>query len=207
MKELAKELDGLVEVIHWFSNKGWSPATSTNYSVKVNGDIYVSRSGVDKPSFTKNDLLKISPSGELTVEAIKLGHKSSAETDIHLFLYELFPTTGCILHTHSLYGTFFSNHLASKKEISWESWEIQKGIKGNLTHEGRLTLPIVSNSQDMKDITSAIKPHLSKTSFGFLIAGHGLYAWGENLFEAKRHIETFEFLLELKHLEKTYGKA
>jgi methylthioribulose-1-phosphate dehydratase len=29
-----------------------------------------------------------------------------------------------------------------------------------------------------------------------LIAGHGLYAWGEDLFSATRHLEILEFLLE-----------
>jgi methylthioribulose-1-phosphate dehydratase len=31
---------------------------------------------------------------------------------------------------------------------------------------------------------------------GFLLRGHGLYTWGHDLGEAKRHIEIFEFLLE-----------
>jgi ribulose-5-phosphate 4-epimerase/fuculose-1-phosphate aldolase len=31
---------------------------------------------------------------------------------------------------------------------------------------------------------------------GFLLAGHGLYTWGKNIAEAKRHIEVFEFLFE-----------
>jgi methylthioribulose-1-phosphate dehydratase len=29
-----------------------------------------------------------------------------------------------------------------------------------------------------------------------LIAGHGLYAWGHDLFSARRHLEILEFLLE-----------
>jgi methylthioribulose-1-phosphate dehydratase len=30
---------------------------------------------------------------------------------------------------------------------------------------------------------------------GYLIAGHGLYAWGRDLAEARRHLEAFEFML------------
>jgi methylthioribulose-1-phosphate dehydratase len=29
-----------------------------------------------------------------------------------------------------------------------------------------------------------------------LIAGHGLYAWGQDLGEARRHLEILEFLME-----------
>lgn len=31
---------------------------------------------------------------------------------------------------------------------------------------------------------------------GVLIRRHGLYAWGANPFEAKRHVEAFEFMWE-----------
>jgi methylthioribulose-1-phosphate dehydratase len=31
--------------------------------------------------------------------------------------------------------------------------------------------------------------------WGYLIDGHGLYAWGGDMAEARRHLEAFEFLL------------
>ena len=31
---------------------------------------------------------------------------------------------------------------------------------------------------------------------GFLLRGHGLYTWGDDLSQARRHVEIFEFLLE-----------
>jgi methylthioribulose-1-phosphate dehydratase len=31
---------------------------------------------------------------------------------------------------------------------------------------------------------------------GFLLRGHGLYTWGDDLTQARRHVEIFEFLLE-----------
>jgi methylthioribulose-1-phosphate dehydratase len=42
----------------------------------------------------------------------------------------------------------------------------------------------------------------SKDRFGnhcFVIRNHGTYAWGKNLFEAKRHLESLEYLLEVRH--------
>jgi methylthioribulose-1-phosphate dehydratase len=32
---------------------------------------------------------------------------------------------------------------------------------------------------------------------GFMLRRHGLYTWGKNIAEAKRHVEIFEFLLEV----------
>jgi methylthioribulose-1-phosphate dehydratase len=31
--------------------------------------------------------------------------------------------------------------------------------------------------------------------WGYLIDGHGLYAWGRDMAEARRHLDAFEFLL------------
>src|SRR5437879_13479431 len=42
-------------------------------------------------------------------------------------------------------------------------------------------------------------------SHGFLLRGHGLYTWGENLSEARRHVEILEFLLEV--VGRTCGSA
>jgi len=59
-------------------------------------------------------------------------------------------------------------------------------------------LPIVENSQDMTALAETIGETLNqhKDAHGFLLRRHGLYTWGENLAQAKRHIEIFEFLLE-----------
>ena len=40
--------------------------------------------------------------------------------------------------------------------------------------------------------------------WGYLIDGHGLYAWGRDMAEARRHLDAFEFLfaceLDLRRL-------
>jgi methylthioribulose-1-phosphate dehydratase len=40
-------------------------------------------------------------------------------------------------------------------------------------------------------------------TYGILLAGHGLYTWGKTLFEARRHLEILEFLLELTYRKLT----
>ena len=40
------------------------------------------------------------------------------------------------------------------------------------------------------------------TQPGFLVRGHGLYAWGKDLTAARRHIEGFEFLFACAWQEK-----
>ena len=70
-----------------------------------------------------------------------------------------------------------------------------KGLRGITSHEATHTLPVVNNSQNMEELVKTIQPHLQTQTWGLLVAGHGLYTWGDNLNEARRHVEILEFLL------------
>lgn len=202
-QKLAEEL---LEAIRFFNHKGWSPATSTNYSVRSENksEYIISRSGVDKSKFALADLILINPKGEVLPPFNKPGIKSSAETEIHTALYELFPEANCVLHTHSVLGTVISHTMLAEKQIRFEGFEILKGLEGNPTHELVETLPIVPNSQEMSDILNNMKGRYGKDVHGFLIAGHGLYTWGKDIATAKRHIETYEFLFECYHTMRRF---
>ena len=193
----------LLEAIRFFNQKGWSPATSTNYSVRSQNpqEYIISRSGVDKSQFTLEDFILIDSQGEVLAPFNKPGIKSSAETEIHTFIYQRYPEVNCILHTHSVLGTVLSYIHEKERQIQFEGFEIQKGLEGNQTHQQKSILPIVPNSQVMGDILKNMAAHFTvkPNIHGFLIAGHGLYAWGKNIASAKRHIETYEFLLECHH--------
>ncbi len=191
----------LVEAIQFFNQKGWSPATSTNYSCRSSDEqnhYLISRSGVDKSQFNLNDLILINQQAEILPPFNQLGIKSSAETEIHTALYMKFPEVNCVLHTHSVLGTVLSQAFASEKQITFHDLEIIKGIEGFRGHHDKIVLPIVRNSQDMKEILFELHHQFDRLGnfSGFLIAGHGLYTWGKTVETAKRHIETYEFLLE-----------
>lgn len=196
-RALAQEL---VETIRFFNIKGWSPATSTNYSVRSEKEheYIISRSGVDKSQFSLEDLIIIDSQGKILEAFTGPGIKSSAETEIHTALYEKFPEAKCVLHTHSLLGTMLSQTMISEGQIKFNDLEIIKGLEGNKTHDMEEILPIVPNSQEMSEILNDMESHFEKKTnlHGFLIAGHGLYTWGKDIASAKRHIETFEFLFE-----------
>jgi methylthioribulose-1-phosphate dehydratase len=149
--QLAQEL---LEVISFFSKKGWSPATSSNYSVRSNNpsEFIISRSGVDKSRFRESDFIMIDERGNILPPFDRPSIKSSAETQIHTALYVENPDINCVLHTHSVLGTVLSQSLEKEKKLIFEGLEILKGLEGNSSHELIEVLPIVSNSQDMSVI-------------------------------------------------------
>ena len=184
----------LAETIRHYNSKGWSPATSTNYSFKDEmGTIWVSKSGIDKSLFQSNDFITVTNEGVSSGEFE--GLKPSAETLIHCALYELFPETTVILHSHSVYPVLISSQLADKLIVS--GYEIQKGFEGQTTHDNTIEIPIFDNTQDITAFAKTLFQNKSKIqNHTFLMRKHGTYAWGRTLFEAKRHLETLEYLCQ-----------
>lgn len=196
MDTIQKLKEEISSTIRHYNSKGWSPATSTNYSFKndvLSDCIYVSRSGVDKSQFQSTDFITVNHKGEPIGDSI--GQRPSAETLIHCTIYELFPETQVILHSHSVYPVVISSKL--QKSISFEGYEVQKGFDGQTTHDAEVIVPIFDNTQDMIDFSETLRNEVDKIKHhSFIMRKHGTYAWGKNLFEAKRHLETLEYLCQ-----------
>jgi methylthioribulose-1-phosphate dehydratase len=190
----------LTDIIRFFHQRGWSPATSTNYSFRtpeVEESIYtISKSGIDKQFFHEQDFMHIDRAGKATADYA--GIKPSAETLLHTLLYDQYTACHAILHTHSVLSTVLSAQFEAQKGFFIANLEVLKAIRGISTHATKVWIPIFKNSQDMTALSAEIKTYLVQNpeTYGFLLSGHGLYAWGTSLAEAKRHIEAFEFLFE-----------
>ena len=88
--------------IRQLHDKGHSPGTSTNYSFKDASDqIWVTRSGIDKSQICEDDFISLDQNGFPNQQY--QGVKPSAETGIHVVLYDLFPEAKVVLHSHAVY--------------------------------------------------------------------------------------------------------
>lgn len=194
MEQQKKEL---AEVIRAYHQKGWSPATSTNYSFRLADRpevIVVSRSGIDKSLFSAADFMEVDMQGQ-ALPAYE-GIRPSAETLIHCKLYQLFPEMMCIVHSHSVYSVLQSMKKTQSVELS--GYEVLKGFEGIKTHETTVQVPVFDNTQDMPAFAAVLEAEKNRLTVpAFIMRQHGTYAWGRNLFEAKRHLETAEYLFEV----------
>jgi methylthioribulose-1-phosphate dehydratase len=190
------EQTALINAIHFLHQKGFAPATSSNYSVRMVGcaDFWVSESGVDKGGFTPANLIQVDSEG-LPINDTRT---TSAETDLHTTLYKLYPDAHCILHTHSIFGTVLSDYISSKRGILLENYELLKAFEGIKTHETRLYIPIFENTQHIPNLSKQIIAYQAKNADmrAFLIEGHGMYTWASSVAAAKMQVEAIEFLLE-----------
>jgi methylthioribulose-1-phosphate dehydratase len=201
MEAIHAQKTALVQVIHFLHGKGWAPATSSNYSFRMEGatEFYVSQSGKDKGDFTTADFLQVNADGQPIEDA----RTPSAETTLHCMLYKLYPEVHCVLHTHTALNTVLSQHFQSKKQITFENYEVLKGFSGIKTHEVSVKIPIFANSQDVPTLAEEVLAYAQQNPGmrAFLLSGHGMYTWGATIQEAKRHCEVVEFLLECEYLK------
>ena len=189
--------EGLAAIAKGFHARGWLLGTSGNLSAVVQREplrIAMSASGVDKGELRADQILSIDEDARLVGQD---GGKPSDESLLHIRIVKE-RGAGAVLHTHSIWNTILSDVYAPQGGIRIEGYEMLKGLQGVRTHEHAEWLPIVENSQDMPALARTIGDTLNqhKDAHGFLLRRHGLYTWGENLAQAKRHIEIFEFLLE-----------
>ena len=183
----------LIVNIRELADRGWTPATSSNFSMRMDDrHIAITVSGGDKGRLTEDGLMVV----DLEGAPVATERKSSAETLLHTQLYRRFPGVGCVLHTHSLVQTVASRLYAGAGHVHLEGYELLKAFAGNSTHEMAVELPVLPNSQDMTVLAAQVDTLLDgQDMWGYLIDGHGLYAWGRDMAEARRHLEAFEFLL------------
>ena len=187
----------LAEIGRNFYARGWVLGTSGNFSAAVNRDplrLAMSPSGVDKGQLVAQQILLIDEGSSV------LGDhpgKPSDESPLHIRLVTE-RGAGAVLHTHSIWSTILSDVHATARGLTIEGYEMLKGLEGIKTHEHREWLPVIENSQDMTALSQNVSDLLkdNQDAHGFLLRRHGLYTWGKDLAQAKRHVEILEFLLE-----------
>ena len=185
--------EALCRLSRLFAERQWCLATSGNFSLRADASsCLITQSGKDKAKLGTDDLMICGLDGVPADERLK----PSAETALHTCLYRLDEGIAAVLHTHSVAATVMSR--AAGAEVEWNGFEMQKAIAGIASHDGWLVLPVFENTQEMTELAETVSRRAADGPLavpGFLVRGHGLYAWGTSLAEAQRHVEGFEFLL------------
>ena len=187
--------DALAASGRWLAARGWTPATSSNFSARLDaGHAAITVSGRDKGALARADIMVV----DLDGRPVGSNHRSSAETLLHTQLYARDPAIGCVLHTHSKVQTVASRLFAAAGHVRLDGYELLKALAGNSSHEQAVELPVFANTQDMPELAARVEAWLASgtPAWGYLIEGHGLYAWGRDVAETQRHVEAFEFLLD-----------
>jgi methylthioribulose-1-phosphate dehydratase len=180
----------LVQVGQQAFHNGWVPATSGNFSSRLDAQrIAITVSGAHKGRLGTAQIMLVDYQGR------PLDHRApSAETILHTQLYTRYSHVNAVLHTHSVTSTVLSRLVDGALEL--QGFEVAKALTGIDTHETIVKIPVFKNDQDMQRLSNNIAAYLESEHPipGYLIEGHGLYTWGESIADSLRHLEAFEFM-------------
>ncbi|MFB5759190.1 methylthioribulose 1-phosphate dehydratase [Paenibacillus medicaginis] len=196
-EEKRRVLEELADVKELFAARNWFPGTSGNLSMRVgemDGERFhfaITASGKDKSKRTAEDFLIVDQAGR-PAETTNL--KPSAETLIHCEIYRL---TGCgaVFHVHTVFNNLISEYYGEQGAVPLQGIELIKAF--NIWEENAaIAVPVLPNYADISAIAKLVPGVLNEQVPGILLRNHGIYAWGRDAFEAKKHLEAFEFLFE-----------
>jgi methylthioribulose-1-phosphate dehydratase len=194
---------GLSDAMAAIHRRGWCDGTGGNFSCVLQRQplrLLMAPSGVDKGAVPPEQLIEVDGHGAV----VRGEGRASAETALHLAIVAS-CAAGAVLHTHSQAGTLLSQWALPLGQLELSDLEMLKGLAGIDTHACSVRVPVLANDQNLERLSALAAPLLPAAPQGLLIAGHGLYAWGDDLPSARRHLEILEFLLEQRWRQLLLG--
>lgn len=184
--------------------RGWSPATSSNYSLRLDeSSCAMTVSGRDKGNLVPLDVMRVDLQGTPLPGETGV---PSAETLLHTSLYRRDAAIGAVLHTHSLNALLAAQCVEAQDVAAQEPWnileignlELLKAFPGINSHQDTLRIPVFSNSQDIPALARLVEECLDVAGpvFAYILRGHGVYTWGRDMAAAMRHLEALDQLFE-----------
>ena len=196
--DIAALTDELIAAGRFFHTRGWVPATGGNFSVRLPEDrMLITASGGHKGELTASNFLI----ADLDGRPLDSARKASYETLLHSQIYRR-ARAGAVLHTHSVANTVLSRR---HDKLNLAGYELLKVLDGVTTHDTGVQVPVFENDQDIARLSAVVDDHMARgmAQHGYLIRGHGLYAWGETVSVARHRVEALEFMFECESRSAT----
>lgn len=184
--KLMHPADQLVLIMERIYSYGMTTTSGGNLSIlDDNGDIWITPAGVDKGSLTRDDMVRVTASGEIIGR-----HRPSSEWPFHSILYKRRPDIKAVLHAHppALLGFSIARDVPNTAIIP-----NMDSICGEVKYAD-YELP---GSQELSENIAKVFDEGVST---VMLENHGVVVGKEDLFEAFKAFETLDFCARL-HLQ------
>lgn len=179
-------------------------------SIRLDNDIYIAPSGVQKERIHPDDLFVLDINGctKSSPDPVRC-LKQSECTPLFMAAYRL-REAGAVIHSHSI-NAVLATLISDGNEFRVSHEEMIKGIKRGSSGESHryddtLVVPIIENTAFEKDLTDALTATIEAypNTNAVLVRRHGVYVWGKSWQSAKSMAECYDYLfqyaVELKKL-------
>lgn len=182
----------LVEICHRVYEKEFVSAFDGNLSARrEDGNIYITRSGVNKGDVTPDDILLIDPEGR----KLEGEGKITTEVKIHLVAYKHRKEVNAVIHTHPVFATAFAT--------------MGEGFTTPVFPEVVLGLGKVPlcryGTPSTDELPDSMLPHISY-AWAMLLENHGAVTFGKNIEDAYFKTEKLEHTAKTIWAIRTMGR-
>ncbi|CAO1397373.1 unnamed protein product [Diamesa tonsa] len=199
------------ELCKQFYNLGWVTGTGGGISIKLNDEIFIAPSGVQKERILIDDIFIQNMEGE-DLQLPPSYKKLTKSQCTPLFMVAFRErNAGAVIHTHSPSAVMVTL-LWPGKEFRITHQEMIKGIYDseigrNLRFDEELVCPIIENTPFEKDLEASLLKAVNDYpgTTAVLVRRHGFYIWGETWQKAKTMCECYDYLFSIAVEMKKFG--
>jgi methylthioribulose-1-phosphate dehydratase len=190
----------LVELLGAFHAKGWVSGTGGGICGPADGGgLLLAPTGVHKERVKPDEFFTVEPADGSIVRSPGDPSLRPSECNQIFCLAARERGARSVVHSHALSSVLIGDLADDADHVEIRDLEMLKGIRGLGNRDVHL-LPVIRNTpregELVEQLTSVLADPRFASTFAVVVADHGAYIWGDDVWEAKRHTEVYHFLFE-----------
>jgi methylthioribulose-1-phosphate dehydratase len=192
----------LVELLGVFYAKGWVSGTGGGICGPADGGgLLLAPTGVHKERVRADEFFTVDPADGSVQRTPSDPTLRPSECNQIFCLTARERAARSVVHSHGL-AAVLAGDLAvgtDADHVAIRDLEMLKGIRGVANRDVHL-VPVIRNTpregELVDQLTTVLADPRFEGTFAVVVADHGAYIWGDDVWEAKRHTEVYHFLFE-----------
>ena len=190
----------LVELLGLFYAKGWVSGTGGGICGPADhGGLLLAPTGVHKERVRPDEFFTVDPRDGSVLRTPADPDLRPSECNPIFCLSARERGARSVVHSHALSAVLAGDAAAGTDHLAIRDLEMLKGIRGVGNRDVHL-VPVIRNTPREGELVEHLAAVLGDPrfagAFAVIVADHGAYIWGDDVWEAKRHTEVYHFLFE-----------
>lgn len=190
----------LVELLGVFYAKGWVSGTGGGICGPADGGgLLLAPTGVHKERVRTDEFFTVDPADGRVVRTPADPGLRPSECNQIFCLAARERGARSVVHSHALSAVLAGDLAAGGDHVEVRDLEMLKGVRGVANRDVHL-VPVIRNTpregELVDQLTAVLADPRYSATFAVIVADHGAYIWGDDVWEAKRHTEVYHFLFE-----------
>ena len=192
------------ELCRQFYGLGWVSGTGGGISIRDAEGVWIAPSGVQKERIDPDDVYLLRDGVWDRVEVVEGPRDPSLRiSECQPLFFNAYRSrgAGAVIHSHSVWAVLaarLAGVAGHGTEFRSRDLEMQKGLRGHGCFD-ELRVPIIPNTARESQLTESMAAAMDAYpgADAVIVAGHGVYVWGEDWVQAKTQAECLDFLFRV----------